>query len=93
MDKLFAVEEFYFDSPAATSTESAGFEINADKYRKFLQINPIWSFIGLSKEEYFKLSTLEKTSHIHKYYKHMLNGKSRYFFLFFLLILIVCDLM
>ena len=84
MDKLFAVEEFYFDSPAATTnaTEGVDFEVNADKYRKFLQINPIWSYIGLSKEEYFKLSIQEKTSHIHKYYKHMLNGKNRLFLFF-----------
>ena len=78
MDKLLEVEEFFFDSPVATANvaENADFEVNPDKYRKFLQINPIWSFIGLSKQEYFKLSVQEKSSHIHKYYKHMLNSKN-----------------
>ena len=85
MDKLIAVEEFFVDSPAATSNaiENADIEVNAEKYRKFLHINPIWSYMGLSKQEYFKLSIEEKTSHIHKYYKHMLNGKNRFFFYLF----------
>ena len=96
MDKLIAVEEFFFDSPAATTTnaaENVDFEVNAEKYRKFLHINPIWSYLGLSKQEYFKLSVQEKTSHIQKYYKHMSDSKIRFFlflffFDFFLLILI-----
>ena len=79
MDKLIAVEEFFFDSPAATTTENVDFEVNAEKYRNFLQINPIWSYLGLSKEEYFKLSVQEKTSHIQRYYKHMLDGKICFF--------------
>ena len=94
MDKLLAVEEFYVDSPAATTNaaENVDFEVNADKYHKFLQITPIWSYIGLSKEEYFKLSIQEKTSHIHKYYKHMLNCKNRLFFYFFVWYLMIFDL-
>ena len=86
MDKLLEVEEFFFDSPVATTTnvaENTDFEVKPEKYRKFLQINPIWSFIGLSKQEYFNLSIQEKTSHIHKYYKHMLNGKIRFLFFLF----------
>ena len=83
MDKLIAVEEFFFDSPATTTAENVDFEVNAEKYRKFLDINPIWSYLGLSKQEYFKLSVQEKTSHIQRYYKHMLNGKIVFFFLFF----------
>ena len=85
MDKLIAVEEFFFDSPAATTTaaENVDFEVNAEKYRKFLHINPIWSYLGLSKQEYFKLSVQEKTSHIQRYYKHMLNGKICFFLFFF----------
>ena len=84
MDKLLAVEEFFFDSPAAATNtaENVDFEVNPEKYREFLRINPIWSYIGLSKEEYFRLSIQEKSSHIHKYYKHMLNGKIRLFLLF-----------
>ena len=83
MDKLIAVEEFFSDSPAATTTaaENVDFEVNAEKYRKFLHINPIWNYLGLSKQEYFKLSTQEKTSHIQRYYKHMLDGKICFFFL------------
>ena len=86
MDKLIAVEEFFFDSPAASTTaaENVDFEVNAEKYRKFLHINPIWSYLGLSKEEYFKLSVQDKTSHIQRYYKHMMNGKI--FFVFLLII-------
>ena len=84
MDKLIATEqEMFFDSPAAsTATEKVNFEVNADKYREFLRINPIWSYLGISKEEYFRLSVPDKTSYIHKYYKHMLNGKSSFFLLF-----------
>ena len=85
MDKLIAVEEFFFDSPATTTTsaaENVDFEVNAEKYRKFLHINSIWSYLGLSKQEYFKLSTEEKTSHIQRYYKHMVDSKIC-FFLFF----------
>ena len=86
MDKLIAVEEMYFDSPAATAAEKeVDFEISADKYRDFLRINPIWSYLGLSKEEYFKLSVEVKTTYIYKYYKHMLDGKISFFFLFLLL--------
>ena len=83
MDKLIAVEEeMFFDSPAASTAQKVDFEINGDKYRDFLRINPIWSYLGLSKEEYFKLSVQEKTSHIHKYYRHMLDGKSLFLFFF-----------
>ena len=83
MDKLIAAEEMYFDSPATATAEKFNFEVNADKYRDFLRINPIWSYLGLSKEEYFKLSVQEKTSYIHKYYKHMLDGKSMFLFFIF----------
>ena len=81
MDKLIATEqEMFFDSPAApAATEKVDFEVNADKYREFLRINPIWSYLGLSKEEYFRLSVPDKTFYIHKYYKHMLDGKSSFF--------------
>ena len=89
MDKLIATEqEMYFDSPAATATEKVDFEVNADKYHEFLRINPIWSYLGLSKEEYFKLTVPEKTSYIRKYYKHMLDGKSSFFLLFCLFFLL-----
>ena len=86
MDKLIAAEkEMYFDSPvAASSTQKVDFEVNTDKYREFLSINPIWSFLGMSKEEYFKLNVQDKTMYIKKYYKHMLDGKSVYFFCFWL---------
>ena len=83
MDKLIAVEEFFYDSPATSSTENVDFEVNAEKYRKFLDINPIWSYLGLSKQEYFKLSVQEKTSHIQRYYKHMLDGKICFFIFFY----------
>ena len=76
MDKLIAAEkEMYFDSPATTA-QKVDFEVNPDKYHEFLNINPIWSFLGMSKEEYFKLSVQDKTTYIPKYYKHMLDGKS-----------------
>ena len=86
MDKLIAAEkEMYFDSPAPTSsTQKVDFEVNTDKYRDFLSINPIWSFLGMSKEEYFKLNVQDKTMYIEKYYKHMLDGKNVYFFCFWL---------
>ena len=86
MDKLIAAEkEMYFDSPAPTSsTQKVDFEVNTDKYREFLSINPIWSFLGMSKEEYFKLNVQDKTMYIEKYYKHMLDGKSVYFIVFLL---------
>ena len=95
MDKLLAVEEFFFDLPApaaANIAEKVDFEVNPEKYREFLRINPIWSYIGLSKEEYFRLSIQEKSSHIHKYYKHMLNGKKRLFLLFLFDFLMILDL-
>ena len=84
MDKLIAEEQFFYDSLAATSTttENVDFEVNAEKYCKFLHINPIWSYLGLSKQEYFKLSIQDKTSHIQRYYKHMLDGKICSFFFF-----------
>ena len=86
MDKLIATEqEMFFDSPAATTTEKVDFEINSDKYREFLRINPIWNYFGLSKNEYFGLTVQEKTSYIQKYYKHMLDGKSSFFVCYFLL--------
>ena len=89
MDKLIATEqEMFFDSPAATTTDKVDFEINADKYREFLRINPIWSYLGLSKDDYFKLSVPDKTSYIHKYYKHMLDGKSL-FFCYFLFVSVI----
>ena len=93
MDKLVAAEqEMFFDSPVATKApEAIDFEVNADKYREFLRINPIWSYLGLSKEEYFKLSVQEKSSHIIKYYKHMVNGKSS--FLLLLLFFFCCLLL
>ena len=93
MDKLIATEqEMFFDSPAApTATDKVDFEVNADKYREFLRINPIWSYLGLSKDEYFKLSVPDKTSYIHKYYKHMLDGKSL-FFCYFLFVSVIFSL-
>ena len=92
MDKLIAAEEFFFDSPAASTTtttaENVDFEVNADKYRNFLRINPIWSYLGLSKEEYFKLSVQERTSNIHRYYINICWTVRFVFFNFFLLILV-----
>ena len=83
MDKLIAEEEFFFDSPATTNAaENVDFEVNSEKYRKFLHINPIQSYLGLSKQEYFKLSYAEKTSHIQRYYKHMLDSKICFFIFF-----------
>ena len=90
MDKLIAVEEFFYDSPATSSTENVDLEVNAEKYRKFLDINPIWSYLGLSKQEYFKLSVQEKPSHIQRYYKHMLDGKI--YFYYFVSFLVDFDL-
>ena len=80
MDELIAVEEIQFDSPA-TFAENA-VEVNAEKYRKYLAINPIWNYLGLSKQEYSKLSVNERKSHIQKYYQHMYDGK-KISFLFF----------
>ena len=82
MDKLIEAEEMFFDSPAAGTSEKVDFEVNADKYRDFLRINPIWSYLGLSKEEYFRLGVQEKTSHIQRYYRHMLEGEHFFFYLF-----------
>ena len=42
MDKLIAIEEMDFDSSAASTTnQKVDFEIDSDKYRKYLNINPI----------------------------------------------------
>ena len=89
MDKLIEVEEMFFDSPAVATTEKVDFEVNADKYRDFLRINPIWSYLGLSKEEYFRLGVQEKTSHIQRYYRHMLEGERISFFYLFIYLLFV----
>ena len=79
MDKLLAVEEMDFDSATSTTaatTQKVDFEVDPDKYRKYLNINPIWNFLGLSKNEYFNLSVSDRKSHIENYYRHMLNGKN-----------------
>ena len=76
MDKLIAIEEMEFDSPAAsTANQKVDFEIDPEKYRHYLSINPIWNFLSLSKDQYFKLSIADRKLHIDNYYKHMLNGK------------------
>ena len=76
MDKLIAIEEMEFDSPAAsTANQKVDFQIDPAKYRHFLSLNPIWNFLSLSKDEYFKLSIADRKMHIENYYKHMLNGK------------------
>ena len=84
MDKLLAVEEMDFDSVASTTNQKVDFEVEPDRYRKYLNINPIWNFLSLSKDEYFNLSISDRKSHIENYYRHMLNGKNRFFSFFFL---------
>ena len=87
MDKLIEVEQMQFDSPAvSTAKQQVDFEVDPDKYRKYLTINPIWNFLSLSKEQYFNLSISERKSSIEKYYKHMLNGKNHFFVLFIIFI-------
>ena len=78
MDKLIALEEMEFDSSSVASTakDKVNFEINPEKYRSYLTINPIWNFLSLSKDDYFKLSAEDRKSHIENYYKYMLNGKT-----------------
>ena len=77
MDKLIAIEEMEFDSSTAISAkDKVNFEIEPEKYRNYLSINPIWDFLSLSKDDYFKLSTEDRKSHIENYYKYMLNGKT-----------------
>ena len=76
MDKLLAIEQMEFESSVATTaSQGVNFEIDPEKYRNYLSINPIWNFLSLSKDEYFKLSIGERKSHIENYYRHMLNGK------------------
>ena len=76
MDKLLAIEDMEFDlSTATSSNQKVNFEIDPEKYRNFLTINPIWNFLSLSKDDYFKLSTEDRKSHIENYYRYMLNGK------------------
>ena len=82
MDKLFAVEQMDFDSTTSTTNQKVDFEIDPDKYRKYLNINPIWNFVGLSKDEYFNLNISDRKYHIENYYRHMSNGKNRCFVLF-----------
>ena len=83
MDKLIAVEEMQFDSAVVpTANQKVDFEVDPDKYRKYLTINPIWNFLSLSREEYLNLSIGDRKSHIEKYYKHMLNGKNLFLSLF-----------
>ena len=72
-----------FDSPAVpTASQEVDFEVDPDKYRKFLTINPIWNFLSLSRNEYLNLSIGDRKSHIEKYYKYMLNGKIVFFHYF-----------
>ena len=78
MDELIAVEEIQFDSPATIAENAV--EVNEEKYCKYLTINPIWNYLGLSKQEYSKLSINERKSHIQKYYKHMYDGKISFLF-------------
>ena len=76
MDKLIAIEEMEFDSSnATTANQKVSLEIDPEKYRSYLSINPIWNFLSLSKDEYFKLSIEDRKSHIENYYRHMLSGK------------------
>ena len=79
MDKLLAVGEIDFDSAASTTNQKVDFEVDPDRYRKYLNINPIWNFLSLSKDEYFNLSISDRKSHIENYYRHMLNGKKSVF--------------
>ena len=80
MDKLLAIEEMEFDSSTATTTnQKVNLEIDPEKYRNYLSVNPIWDFLSLSKDEYFKLSTEDRKSHIDNYYRYMSNGKIWYF--------------
>ena len=80
MDKLLAIEDMEFDlSTATSSNQKVNFEIDPEKYRDFLTINPIWNFLSLSKDDYFKLSIEDRKSHIENYYRYMLNGKIRCF--------------
>ena len=88
MDKLIAIEEMEFDSSTApTANQKVDLEIDPEKYRNYLTVNPIWNFLSLSKDEYFKLSIGDRKSHIENYYRHMLNGKIdcfvQLFFVFF----------
>ena len=90
MDKLIAVEEMQFHSSVvSTANQEVDFEVDPDKYRKYLTINPIWNFLSLSREEYFNLSVGDRKLHIEKYYKHMLNGKNHFFVVYYFL-LIIC---
>ena len=83
MDKLIAIEEMEFDSSAtSTVNQKVDFQIDPAKYRKYLSVNPIWNFLSLSKDEYFKLSIDDRKMHIENYYKHMLNGKLHSFVYF-----------
>ena len=76
MDKLIAIEEMEFDSSiATTANQKVNLEIDPEKYRNYLSLNPIWNFLSLSKDEYFKLSIEDRKLHIENYYKHMFNGK------------------
>ena len=76
MDKLIAIEEMEFDSSTATTAnQKVNLEIDPEKYRNYLSVNPIWNFLSLSKDEYFKLSIEDRKSHIENYYRYMLNGK------------------
>ena len=76
MDKLIAIEEMEFDSSiATTANQKVNLEIDPEKYRNYLSLNPIWNFLSLSKDEYFKLSIEDRKLHIENYYRHMLNGK------------------
>ena len=85
MDKLIAIEEMEFDlSTATTANQKVNLEIDPEKYRNYLSINPIWNFLSLSKDDYFKLSIEDRKSHIENYYRHMLNGKTLFSFKFFL---------
>ena len=89
MDKLIAVKEMQFDSAVVpTANQKIDFEVDPDKYCKYLTINPIWNFLSLSREEYFNLSVSDRKSYIEKYYKHMMNGKNLCFVVHYLLLTI-----
>ena len=75
MEKLMEIAD-----KQATSEKTSQTTVNPDLFQKFMDINSVWDFHGISKGDYFLKSNQEKVPIIETYYKHMVNGEKIFFF-------------
>ena len=81
MGRLISITE----SQASISNEVAS--IDEAKFVNFMKELPIWEFASITKVDYLKLNSEEKSSLIYRHYNHMLSlergsGKFNTFFRF-----------